>query len=85
LHSVKAPEEQAVTITNRPKADLSVGAYDETISINASNNEASTIVNVNFEVTAEAAEDTTSGGCNVIGYALTIWFTLLLFVLKRKR
>ena len=72
------------TFTVRPKADLEVGVYYETIAINASN-EVSAIVDVSFEVTTDTGESTAgSGGCNVIGYALAMWLALLLFIPKRR-
>jgi len=79
------------TFTIRPKANLSIGVYDETITISGCN-EASVTVNVSFEVTRLSDRDTISGssggsgGCNVaVGYAFAMWLMLLMFVLKIKR
>ena len=78
------------TFTIRPKANLSIGIYDEAIIVTGCN-EASAAVNVSFEVITLSGRNMASGtgrggGCNVaVGYASVMWLALLLFVLKRKR
>jgi len=76
--------------TIRPKANLSIGVYNETIVVTGCN-EASASVNVSFEVTTLSGRTMTSGtgrggGCNVaVGYALAMWLVLFLVALKKKR
>ena len=77
------------TFTIRPKANLSIGVYNETITVTGCN-EASVVINVSFEVTTPSGRGTASGtsrgGCNaVIGYTLAMWLALLLFGIRRKR
>jgi len=77
--------------TIRPKANLSIGVYDETIVVTGCN-EAIAVVNASFEVTTLSGRNMTSGtghgggGCNVVvGYALAMWLVLFLVALKKKR
>jgi len=81
----------AATFTIRPKANLSIGVYDEAIIVTGCN-EAIAVVNASFEVARLSDRNTISragggsGGCNVsVGYALAIWLAFFLFIFKRKR
>ena len=85
--TILAASGDTATFTIQPKANLSIGIYDETITVTGCN-EASATVNVSFKVTRLSDRDTISGvrggGCNITGYAFTIWFALLLFVFRKR-
>jgi len=75
------------TFTIRPKANLSIGVYNETITVNGCN-EASATINVSFEVSrmGDRISGAGGGGCNVaVGYALAMWLALLVLIRKRQQ
>ena len=85
-----ATSRDTATFTIRPKANLSIGVYNEAIIVTGCN-EASAAVNVSFEVTTLSGRNMASGtgrggGCNVaVGYALAIWLAFLFFIPKRMK